>query len=88
MAYKLLTNVYYREDYLSAKGGDIDMDFSVIARDYLHTDMTSVVMVFFICCLLCLLFSFLAFRYMEYWHSAAVALLTREPKESLPRQRT
>jgi len=88
MAYQLLTNVYYREDYLSAKGGDIDMDFSVIASDYLHTDMTSVVMVFFICCLLCLALSFLAFRYMEYWHSAAVALLTRDPKESLPRQRT
>jgi hypothetical protein len=88
MAYKLLTSVYYREDYLSAKGGDIDMDFSVIAHDYLHSDMTSVVIVFFICCLLCLLFSFLAFRYMEYVHSAAAALLVREPKKSLPRQRT
>lgn len=82
MAYKLLTNVYYREDYLSAKGGDLDMDFSVIAHDYLHSDMTSVVIVFFICCLLCLALSFLAFRYMEYLHSTAVALLTREPKES------
>jgi hypothetical protein len=82
MAYKLLTNVYYREDYLSAKGGDLDMDFSVIAHDYLHSDMTSVVIVFFICCLLCLALSFLAFRYMEYLHSAAAALLIREPKES------
>jgi hypothetical protein len=82
MAYKLLTNVYYREDYLNAKGGDMDMDFSVIASDYLHSDMTSVVVVFFICCLLCLALSFLAFRYMEYLHSAAASLLTREPKES------
>jgi hypothetical protein len=88
MAYKLLTNVYYREDYLSAKGGDIDMDFSVIASDYLHSDMTSVVIVFFICCFLCLAFSFLAFRYMEYLHSAVAALLTRDPKETLPRERT
>lgn len=88
MAYKLLTNVYYREDYLSAKGGDLDMDFSVIALDYLHSDMTSVVIVFFICCLLCLALSFLAFRYMEYLHSAAAALLAREPKESLPREKT
>ena len=82
MAHKLLTNVYYREDYLNAKGGDMDMDFSVIASDYLHSDMTSVVIVFFICCLLCLALSFLAFRYMEYLHSAAASLLTREPKES------
>jgi hypothetical protein len=88
MAYKLLTSVSYREDYLGAKGGDMDMDFSVIASDYLHSDMTSVVIVFFICCLLCLAFSFLAFRYMEYLHSAAAALLARDPKESLPRERT
>jgi hypothetical protein len=88
MAYKLLTNVYYREDYLSAKGGDLDMDFSVIAHDYLHSDMASVVIVFFVCCLLCLVFSFLAFRYMEYLHSAAAGLLTREPQESLPREKT
>jgi hypothetical protein len=88
MAYKLLTNAYYREDYLSAKGGDMDMDFSVIANDYLHSDMTSVVIVFFICCLVCLVFSFLAFRYMEYLHSAAARLLAREPKESLSPERT
>ena len=31
MAYNLLTNASYREDYLGAKGGDMDMDFSVIA---------------------------------------------------------
>jgi len=88
MAYKLLTSVYYREDYLSAKGGDIDMDFSVIASDYLHSEMTSVVIVFFVCCLLCLALSFLAFRYMEYLHSAAAGLLAREPKESLPPEKT
>ncbi len=88
MAYNLLTNASYREDYLGAKGGDMDMDFSVIAHDYLHTDMGSVVMVFFVCCLLCLVLSFLAFRYMEYLHSAAAALLVREPKESQWREKT
>jgi hypothetical protein len=80
MAYKLLTSFTYRQDYLGAKGGDLDMDFIVIARDYLHSDMSSVVMVFFACCLACLLISFLAFRYMEYLHSAAASLLAREPK--------
>ncbi len=88
MAYKLLTNAAYREDYLGAKGGDLDMDFSVIAHDYLRSDMASVVMVFFVCCLLCLVLSFLAFRYMEYLHSAAAALLVREPKESQGREKT
>ncbi len=82
MAYKLLADASYREDYLGAKGGEMDMDFSVIARDYLHSDMTSVVIVFFICCILCVVLGFLAFRYMEYVHSAAAALLAREPKES------
>jgi hypothetical protein len=84
MAYKLLTNLSYRLDYLGAKGGEMDMDFSVIASDYLHTNMTSVVVVFFVCCLACVVLSFLAFRYMEYLHSAVAALLTREPKENLP----
>ncbi len=88
MAYKLLTNASYRADYLGAKGGDMDMDFSVIATDYLHTNMASVVMVFFVCCLLCLVLSFLAFRYMEYLHAAAAALLVREPKESQGREKT
>jgi hypothetical protein len=80
MAYKLLTSFAYRQDYLGAKGGDLDMDFIVIARDYLHSDMSSVVIVFFACCLACLLISFLAFRYMEYIHSATAWLLAREPK--------
>jgi hypothetical protein len=80
MAYKLLTNLSYREDYLEAKGGEMEMDFLVIARDYLHSDMASVVIVFLVCCLACLVLSFLAFRYMEYIHSAAAGLLARDPK--------
>lgn len=81
MAYRLLTNLSYREDYLGAKGGEMEMDFLVIARDYLHsTNMASVVIVFLVCCLACLVISFLAFRYMEHIHSAAAGLLAREPK--------
>jgi hypothetical protein len=88
MAYKLLTSFAYRQDYLAAKGGDMDMDFIVIARDYLHSDMASVVVVFLACCLACLFLGFLAFRYMEYIHSAAASILAREPKEFLPREKT
>jgi hypothetical protein len=87
MAYRLLTSFAYRQDYLGAKGGDLDMDFMVIARDYLHSDMASVVIVFFACCLACLALSFLAFRYMEYLHSATAALLAREPKGFLTREK-
>jgi hypothetical protein len=42
--------------------------------------MTPVVIVFLACCLLCLVFSFLAFRYMEYIHALVASLWTREPK--------
>ncbi len=79
-AYRLLTSAAFRAEYASAKGGDIDMDFARIAGDYLHVSMNSVVLVFFICCLLCLVLSFLAFRYMEYLHAAVVALWVREPQ--------
>ncbi|MBI4961677.1 MAG: hypothetical protein HY913_00220 [Desulfomonile tiedjei] len=80
LAYRLLTSASYRAEYASAKGGDIDMDFVRIAGDYLHTTMTPVVVVFLACCLLCLVLSFLAFRYMEYIHAFVARLWTREPE--------
>jgi len=84
MSYRLLTSASHRQAYLHAKGGDIDMDFIRISRDYLNVDMTSVVWVFLICCLLCLLASFLAFRYEEYVHYGVARLWARErPSVSL-----
>jgi hypothetical protein len=80
LSYNLLTSASFREEYASAKGGDMDMDFVRIAGDYLHTTMTPVVIVFLVSCLLCLVLSFLAFRYMEYLHSAVVALWRRDPQ--------
>jgi len=82
LAYRLLTSASFREVYASAKGGDIDMDFVRIAVDHLHTSMTPVVIVFLSCCFLCLVLSFLAFRYMEYIHSFVAALWRREPEAS------
>ena len=80
LSYNLLTSAFFREEYASAKGGDMDMDFVRIAGDYLHTSMTPVVIVFLVSCLLCLALSFLAFRYMEYFHSVVASLWSREPK--------
>jgi rubredoxin len=80
LAYNLLTSASFREEYAGAKGGDIDMDFVRIAADHLHTSMTPVVIFFLACCLLCLVLSFLAFRYMEHFHSIVAALWAREPK--------
>ncbi len=80
MAYRLLTSASYRAEYLGAKGGDMDMDFIRIARDYLHVDMTSVVFFFFVCCLLCPLLSFLAFRYEEFIHYKVASLWERGPE--------
>lgn len=78
MAYGLLSSASYRREYLDAKGGDLEMDFIRIARDHIHSDMTSVVFVFLMCCIATLVLSFLAFRYMEYIHSAVAGLLTRD----------
>jgi len=80
-AYRLLTSASYRAEYESAKGGVVDMDFIRIAAEYLHTSMNSVAFFFFVCCVLTLVLSFLAFRYMEYIHTAVVALWVREPRD-------
>ncbi|MGB6065528.1 MAG: hypothetical protein WBG50_12015 [Desulfomonilaceae bacterium] len=82
LAHGLLTSAAYRADYLGAKGGDMDMDFIRIARDYLNVDMTPVVLFFLVCCLLCPLLSFLAFRYEEYIHYAIARLWKREPENA------
>jgi len=81
LAFKLLTSASFREVYASAKGGDIDMDFVRITADHLHTSLTPVVIVFLACCFLCLVLSFLAFRYMEYIHSFVATLWRREQKD-------
>lgn len=79
-AFGLLTSASRVKDYLGGKG-DLDNDFVRIAHDHLHVSLSSVVGVFFLCCILCLLLSFLAFRYMEHFHAALASLLTRDANE-------
>jgi hypothetical protein len=80
MAYKLLTDLSYMAEYMDGKDGDLDNDFVVIAQDYLHIDIRSVVIFFFICALLPPIISYLSFRYEQYIHSGIVSLLKRDPQ--------
>jgi len=79
-AYRLLTSPSRVEEYLGGKA-DLDNDFVRIAHDYLGVNMSWVVLLFFVCCILCPLLSFLAFRYMEYLHAGIATLLSRKQDE-------
>jgi hypothetical protein len=83
--YRLVTSPFARAEYADAKGGGHWMDFSRIAIDHLHVNLTSVAFVFFICCLITLPLGFLAFRYQEYLREGLKRLVAREP-ENLPNQ--
>ncbi len=82
-SYRLMTSSFARAEYADAKGGGHWMDFSRIAIDHLHVNLTSVAYFFFLFCLMTLPLGFLAFRYQEYLRAAVGRLWTREP-ESLP----
>ncbi len=66
-AYRLFTDETTRKWYENAKGGGHTMDFSRIAEDYLHIDLTSVAAFFMICCILT---PFVAFAFLR-WKSTA-----------------
>jgi hypothetical protein len=76
--YQLVASPFARAEYADAKGGGHWMDFSRIAIDHLHVNLTSVAFVFFLCCLITLPLGFLAFRYQEYLREGLKRLLTRQ----------
>jgi len=78
--YRLVTSPFARAEYADAKGGGHWMDFSRIAIDHLHVNLTAVASVFFICCLITLPLGFLAFRYQEYLREGLRRLVAREPE--------
>jgi hypothetical protein len=79
-SYRLMTSPFARAEYADAKGGGHWMDFSRIAIDHLHVNLTSVAFVFFICCLITLPVGFLAFRYQEYLRGSIRRLVIRGPE--------
>lgn len=62
-AWGLATSAAARADYGEAKGGGHWMDFSRLARDYFHVELTTVAWGFLIACVLPLAGSLLFYRY-------------------------
>ncbi len=77
-AYRLITSHSSRIEYGAAKGGGHWMDFSRIARDYLHVDLTAVAGFFLVCCFIPPIVAFLAYRYRTYWMETLSNLLSPE----------
>ncbi len=76
-AYRLWKSPEARELYGEAKGGGHWMDFSRLAEDHFHTELSTVACLFFLCCLLPLVVGFLMFRYQEYLRYGIERLFSR-----------
>ena len=77
-AIQLLYDYGYRVDYEEAKGGGHWMDFSRIAEEFLHLDLSVVAGFFLFCCILTPLCAFLFFRYKPMIFRALARLLRTE----------
>ncbi len=62
-AWGLMINADERATYEAGKGGLLDNDFVILARDYLGVDLSIVVALFLVCCFFTLVIPFLLFRY-------------------------
>jgi len=62
-AFRLISDYGYRVDYEEAKEGGHWMDFSRIAEEFLHVDLSVVAGFFLVCCILTPTCAFLFFRY-------------------------
>lgn len=65
-ANNLMVNPLFRQQYAAAKGGGHWMDFSRIAREYLHVELSVIAHIFLITCLIFPVLTFLFFRYKPY----------------------
>lgn len=81
-AYRLMTSTEARLEYEQAKGGGHWMDFSRIAEDYLHVELTSVAFFFFLASTLPLVAGFLLFRYQDYIRRWIKSRWSRNPSEA------
>lgn len=81
-AYRLMTSTEARFEYEQAKGGGHWMDFSRIAEDYLHVELTSVAFFFFLATMLPLVAGFLLFRYQDYVRRWIQSRWSRDPSEA------
>ena len=77
-AFRLLSDYGYRVDYEEAKGGGHWMDFSRIAEEFLHVDLSVVAGFFLFCCILTPLCALLFFRYKPMIFRGLARLLRTE----------
>lgn len=78
-AYNLIHSPTHREIYRAAKGGGDWMDFSRIAREFLHADLTTVSGFFLGLCVLTPVLAYLFFRYQDQITAAFKSCLDPEP---------
>ncbi len=77
-AFRLMSDYGYRVDYEEAKGGGHWMDFSRIAEEFLHVDLSVVAGFFLFCCILTPFCAFLFFRYKPMIFRALAQVLRTE----------
>lgn len=80
-AWRLWTDPGARAAYAAAKGGGHWMDFSRIAREHLHWELSSVAFLFLLCCVVPVVVSYLIFRYQDWVFDRIARLMEREPIE-------
>lgn len=76
-AWSLITSESARFDYGEAKGGGHWMDFDRIAREFLHVDLVTVAIFFFLICAVTIPVGYLGYRYQQYIRSMVVSLTSK-----------
>ncbi len=64
-AFRLMSSAMHRADYEDLKGGGHWMDFSRIAEEYLHVDLSTVAAFFLILCIVTPILAYLFFRHKK-----------------------
>lgn len=76
--WKLIYDPDFRDWYLRGKGGVLDNDFTILADDYFHVNLSVVAGCLLICYLLAPLVAFILFRYEQVWKKW-VDVLSKQP---------
>ena len=65
-AHRLVNSPFYRAEYGAAKGGGHWMDFSRLANEFFHVELSTVAAFFLALCILTPVAAFLIYRYKKY----------------------
>jgi len=75
-AWKLIYDSDFRDWYLEGKGGVLDNDFTILANDYFHVNLSVVAGCLLVSCLLAPLVAFILFRYEQVWNKWVDGLIS------------